>query len=229
MSDRLVSINLKSRLTLQTVEPRHSFALLFEDLDFMKLRFFAAMVAALLMTASAAAHAQAGIYVNPIASYVTNSVADHGPFAFLGDGSTSNVFWGVSMGGYYDFFRQGKLEAGIDVRDTYQHGNNALLNNFLVGARVQGSPFKMPFKPYAQLAVGAGTTSAPTSQIRITRATGVFTGGVDYTLNHRFDFRVVEVSYGTLATVSTATIGSGPSIPNSHLWNFSTGFVIKLP
>lgn len=194
----------------------------------MKLRFFAAIVAALIMTA-AAAHAQAGIYINPLASHVSNSVADSGPFAFLGENSTSNVFWGVSMGGYYDFFRQGNLEAGIDVRDTLQHANNAMLNNFLVAARVQGAPFKKPFKPYAQLAVGAGTTRAPTSQVRITRATGVFTGGCDYTLNHRFDWRVIEISYGTLATVSTSSVGSGPSIPNSHLLNFSTGFVIKLP
>jgi hypothetical protein len=133
------------------------------------------------------------------------------------------------MGGYYNFYQNGKVNVGVDVRDTWQHGNNALLNNFLVGVRVQGAPFKMPFKPYAQGAVGAGTTSAPTNSLRITRATGVLTGGVDYTLNNRFDWRVFEASYGTLATVSTATVGSGPSIPNSHLWNFSAGFVIKIP
>jgi hypothetical protein len=193
----------------------------------MKLRFIAAIV--VFSLTSIAAHAQAGIYVNPIASYVSNSVPDFGPFAFLGEGSKSNVFWGVSMGGYYNFYQQGKLNVGIDVRNTYQHGNGALLNNFLVGIRVQGSPFTRPYKPYAQAAIGAGTTSAPTNNLRITRATGVFTGGVDRTLNQRFDWRVFEVSYGTLATVSTATVGSGPSIPNSHLWNFSTGFVIKLP
>jgi hypothetical protein len=194
----------------------------------MKLRFFAAIAVAFFLT-SIAAHAQAGIYVNPIASYITNSVADSGPFAFLGQNSKSNVFWGVSMGGYYNFYQQPKLDVGVDVRDTIQHGNGAMVNNFLVGIRAQGSPFKRPFKPYGQLAVGAGTTHAPTNSLRITRATGVFTGGVDYTLNHRFDWRIFELSYGTLATVSTSSVGSGPSIPNSHLWNFSTGFVIKIP
>src|SRR5580693_2179909 len=113
----------------------------------MKLRFIAAIV--VFSLTSIAAHAQAGIYVNPIASYISNSVADTGPFAFLGEGSKSNVFWGVSMGGYYNFYRQGNLQAGIDVRDTLQHANNAMANNFLVAARVQGEPFKMPFKPYA--------------------------------------------------------------------------------
>jgi len=194
----------------------------------MKLRFFAAMVAALFMTASAA-HAQAGIYINPIATYVSNSVADTGPFAFLGENSKSHTFWGVSMGGYYNLYQKGNLQAGIDVRDTIQHGNSALLNNFLVGARVQGEPFKRPFKPYAQLAVGAGTTRAATSQVHITRATGVFTAGCDYTINHRFDWRVIEASYGALTTVSTSSIGSGPNIPATRLIGFSTGFVIKIP
>ncbi len=194
----------------------------------MKLRFFAAIVVGLSMT-TIAAHAQAGIYVNPIATHVSNSVADTGPFAFLGENSKSQWFYGISLGGYYDLYHQGKLNAGIDVRDSIQHGNNASLNQFLVGVRISGSPFKRPIKPYGQVSVGAGTTRAPTNQLHITKLAVSAAGGADYTLNRHFDWRVIEVSYGSLATISTATVGSGPSIPNSHLIGLSTGIVIRIP
>ena len=193
----------------------------------MKLRFFAAIVVSFAMT-TIAAHAQVGIYVSPIATHIANSVADTGPFAFLGENSKSQWFYGISIGGYYDLYNQGKLRAGIDIRDTIQHGNNASVNQFLVGARVSGSPFKRPFKPYGQLSVGAGTTKAPTNQLHLTRAVFSGAGGVDYTLNRRFDWRIIEVSYGSLTTISTASIGSGQSIPNSRLLGLSTGIVIHI-
>ncbi len=195
----------------------------------MKLRFFAAIVVALGMT-TIAAHAQvAGIYINPIGTHVTNSYADSGPFAFLGQNSTAQTFYGISIGGYVNLYHEGKLDAGLDIRDTIEHGNSASLNQFLVGGRISGSPFKLPIKPYAQLSVGAGTTRAPTNNLHITRFVPSVAGGVDYTLNRIFDWRVIEVSYGSLATVSTSTVGSGPTIPNSRLLGFSTGFVIKIP
>jgi hypothetical protein len=194
----------------------------------MKFRFFAAIVVALAMT-TIAARAQLGIYVNPIGTHVTNSVADTGPFAFLGQDSKSQWFYGVSIGSYMNLYHQGKVNAGLDVRDTIQHGNNASLNQFLVGGRVAVSPFKIPIKPYAQLSVGAGTTRAPTNNVHITRFVPSVAVGADYTLSRHFDWRIFEVSYGSLATVSTSSVGSGPNIPNSHLLGFSTGFVIKVP
>lgn len=48
----------------------------------------------LLLLLVPASHAQIGLYVNPIATHVTNSVADTGPFAFPGDGVTSRTFLG---------------------------------------------------------------------------------------------------------------------------------------
>jgi hypothetical protein len=193
----------------------------------MKLRFFAAIVVALAMT-TIAAHAQAALYLNPIGTHVSNSATDTGPFAFLGENSKSQWFYGVSAGGYYDFYVQGKFRVGLDVRDTIQHGNNASLNQFLVGLRVSGSPFVHPIKPYAQLSIGAGTTRAPTNNLHITRFVPSVAGGVDYALNHRFDWRVFEISYGSLATVSTSSVGSGPFIPNAKLIGISTGFVIHI-
>ena len=86
-----------------------------------------------------------------------------------------------------------------------------------------------PIKPYAQFSVGAGTTRAPTNNVHLTRFLPSVAVGADYTLNRHFDWRIVEVSYGSLATVSTSSIGSGPFIPNARLLGFSTGFVFKFP
>jgi len=194
----------------------------------MKFRFLATVV--VLALTSVAAHAQAGIYLNPIAIRVSNSVADTGPFAFLGQGSTSQFFEGVNFGGYYNFFHQGQFEAGLDLRDAITRGNNASLNSFLAGARVAVSPFRLPFKPYAQVSVGTGRTSSPTSQLHTSKVEyGVF-AGVDYTLNRHFDFRAIEVGYSSLQTISSSIVGGSTlAIPSSSLLSISTGIVIRIP
>lgn len=174
-----------------------------------------------------AAHAQIGLYINPVAIRVSNAQADTGPFAFLGDNSTSRMFYGVNLGGYYDFYHQGKLEAGVDLRDSITHGNNASLNSFLLGVRVAGKPFSNPIKPYIQASVGLGTTRPPTSSVRTSKAEyGIF-GGADYPLNRHLDFRIVEVGFGSLTTASSTTIGGIGNIPASRLLNISSGLVLR--
>lgn len=191
----------------------------------MKFRFFALVVGFALTTV--AAYAQVGLYLNPIATRVSNSQADTGPFAFLGSNNTSKMFYGVDMGGYYNFYQQGKNEAGLDVRDSIVHGNNASLNSFLLGIRVATKPFANPLKPYVQVSVGVGTSRPPTSTVRINRAQyGIF-GGADYALNKHVDFRVVEVGFNSLLTASTTTIAGTGNIPASKLISVSTGFVFR--
>src|SRR5438874_8127991 len=109
----------------------------------MKLRLFATALAAFAVS-SAAAHAQIGVYMNPVAIRVSNSVADTGPFAFLGQNSKSQVMYGYMLGGYDDFFHSGKLNAGIDMRLEDLHANNAMLRDFFLGVRVSGTPFTRP-------------------------------------------------------------------------------------
>lgn len=191
----------------------------------MKFRFFALVVGFALTTV--AAYAQVGLYLNPIAIRVSNSQADTGPFAFLGNNSTSRIFAGVDMGGYYNFYHEGKTEAGVDVRDSLVHGNSAALNSFLVGIRVATKPFSFPLKPYLQASVGVGTSRPPTSTVHISRAQyGIF-GGADYPLGRHVDFRVVEVGFNSLLTASTTTIGGTGNIPASKLLSFSSGFVFR--
>jgi hypothetical protein len=191
----------------------------------MKFRLFAVVVGLALTTI--AAHAQVGLYLNPIAIRVSNSKADSGPFAFLGENSTSKMFYGVNFGGYYDFYQQGKTEVGLDVRDSIVHGNSASLNSFLVGIRVATKPFSRPLKPYLQASVGIGTSRPPTTTVRTNRAEFGVYGGVDYELNRHVDYRIAEVGFNSLTTASSTTIGGIGDIPASRLISFSTGLVFR--
>jgi len=193
----------------------------------MKLRSLAAV--AVLVIATVAAHAQVGLYFNPVAIRVSNSSADAGPYAFLGQNSTSQVFYGFDFGGYYDFLHSGPLSAGVDVRESDLHANNAMLRSFLVGARVSAKPFTRPIKPYVQLSVGLGTTKAPTSTVHISKLDYAIYGGIDYTLKKHIDFRVLEIGYGSLTTVSSADVGGGAllNIPAASQVSFSSGLVFR--
>jgi hypothetical protein len=195
----------------------------------MKLRYLATVVFLALTTV--AAHAQVGLYINPIATYVSNSKTDVGPFAFLGPNSTSRTFWGVNIGGYYDFYHatSSSLTVGMDVRWDDLRANNAVLKDFLVGLRVSGKPFTHPIKPYFQASVGEGATKSPTSSIIVKKFDYRFTGGVDYTLQRHIDFRMVEVGYGQLQTISSATVGAGGdiTIPSSNMLSISSGLVFR--
>jgi hypothetical protein len=201
----------------------------------MKLRYLATVVVLVLTTVAAHAQEQqqeqgnVGLYFNPIAIRASNSHADSGPYAFLGQNSTSNVFYGYNLGGYYDFYHSGKLNAGLDARFADLHANNAMLRDLLGGVRVSGQPWKRPFKPYAEITIGTGTTKAPDSTIKVRKLDYAIFGGVDYTLARHVDWRVFEIGYGSLVTVSTATVGGGGPFPTtaSTLINFSAGLVFR--
>jgi hypothetical protein len=193
----------------------------------MKLRSIAAV--AVLALATLAAHAQVGLYFNPVAIRVGNSSADAGPYAFLGQNSTSQVFYGYGFGGYYDFLHAGPIAAGFDVRESDLHANNAMLRSFLVGARVSAKPFSRPIKPYLQASVGVSTTKAPASTVHVSKFDYALYGGVDYTLQKHVDFRVLEIGYGSLTTVSSADVGGGGTlnIPAASQVSFSSGLVFR--
>ena len=194
----------------------------------MKLRYLATVVVLALTTV--AAHAQVGLYLNPIAINVRNSVQDTGPFNFLGTGSTARTFWGADFGGYYDFYHASNgIGAGIDLRQSVLHANNAALKEFFFGVRVSAKPFARPFKPYVEAAIGAGATKSPGSQISVKKVDYRFYGGLDYTLQRHIDIRAIEVGYGTLGTISSATVGAGGNIaiPSSQLISVSSGLVFR--
>jgi hypothetical protein len=150
-------------------------------------------------------------------------------FAFLGDGTTARTFWGANIGGYYDRWHGEKFDAGIDIRDTVVGANNAKLNNFLVGVRLVAKNISPSWRPYVQLSGGAGSTRAPHSTVRTTRATyGVF-AGADYKLSRAIDVRAFEIGYGSLTTISSASVGNTTtSFPAANLLQVSAGIVFRI-
>ena len=191
----------------------------------MKLRHLVVVVA--LSLAAAAAQAQVGLYINPVFDHISNSTPDSGTFSFLGPNTTSRMFYGVDLGGYYDFFHGAKVNGGVDVREVMVRGNNAGLKSFLVGARLSSHPFKAPIKPYVQASIGVGSSHAPTNALAIKKAQyGLFVGA-DYTLAKHVDWRVAEVGYGSVTTVSSETVGGTVSLPSDSVLSFSTGFVFR--
>jgi hypothetical protein len=170
-----------------------------------------------------------GLYVNPVGIRITNSQADTGSFAFLGDNATSRIFWGATFGGYVNFFHHPKFDAGIDLRDTIVKANNAGLNSFLVSARILPKPIAEVFKPYVQVSVGVGSSKPPTSPIHLNRAQyGVF-AGLDYTLAKHVDFRAFELGYGAVTTINSGDFGGTTSFPSSRLLSISSGLVFRVP
>lgn len=193
----------------------------------MKLRLLVVSCFAFAML-TLGAHAQAGLYFNPSIYRISNSKADTGPFAFLGDNTTSRMFYGVQFGGYYDFYHAAKLDVGVDIRDTIVHGNNANLNDFSLGLRVSPKPAMFVFKPYAEVAVGAASSKPPTSSVHRSKASIEGRVGVDYPVAKHLDLHVIEVAYGTADTINSGNFNSGLSFPNSKLLSFSTGLVFRL-
>jgi hypothetical protein len=170
-----------------------------------------------------------GLYVNPVGIHITNSKADSGTFAFLGDNTTARTFYGASIGGYVNFFHAPRFDAGIDVRDTIVSSNNAHLNSFLVGARVMPKPIAENFKPYLQVSVGVGSSKPPTSPIHLNRLQyGIF-GGLDYTLAKHVDFRAFELGYGAVSTVNSGNFGGTTTFSASRLFSISAGLVFRVP
>ncbi len=193
----------------------------------MKLRFLVPALALALTTI--AAHAQVGIYVLPVVSRISLPQADNGPFAFLGDGQTAQVFGGIAFGGYYEFVHLPKADLGVDIRETIQHGNNASLDSFMGGLRLVGKPMtRLKVKPYGQFSVGDGRTTSALNSAHINRMQFAIYGGVDRPLNPHIDWRLIEVSFGEVSPVSSsAFLYNGPALPNARVLGFSTGFVFR--
>jgi hypothetical protein len=170
-----------------------------------------------------------GLYVNPVGTHITNSQADTGPFAFLGDNTTARMFWGANIGGYVNFYHHPKYDAGIDIRDSIVTGNNARLNSFLVGGRIVAKPIADKFKPYAQLSVGVGSSKPPTSSVHLSRFEYGIYGGLDYTLAKHVDFRAFELGYGSVSTVNSGNFYGPTTFPSSRLFSISSGLVFRIP
>jgi len=199
----------------------------------MKLRslFVALAVSVAVFTAVAPtnAHAQGALYFNPVAIRVS-TVADNGNYSFLGPNTTSRMFWGFTLGGYYTIPAQKKypVNFGVDIRDTLVHANNAEINTFALGVRIAGTTTGK-FHPYLEPFVADGSSRAPSTTLHITKGNYGVLGGGDLDLTKHITFRVAEVGYSRLTTASDGTIGGSATVPSATLIHISTGFVFRIP
>ncbi len=180
----------------------------------------------LLGLVAVGARAQVSAYFNPIVTRASNSQVDTGTFAFLGNGNTSALRGGVSLGASYMFQSAGRVQFGVDLRDEWQGGGDSLLNDFLVGGRaVYAATDRL--RPYLQISGGAGTTRAPFTAVRTTKAMAKVYAGVDYRVSPHVDFRAAEIGFGELTTASSAQYNSSISYPADTLISFSSGLVFR--
>lgn len=191
----------------------------------MKLRLFVLAFAALMT--GLAAHAQTGLYFNPVVTRISNSTPDTGPFAFLGQDVTSRFFGGVDFGGYYTFAHYTKFDISVDVRDAIEHGDSASINSFLLGLRLAAKPMTYGLKPYIQVSVGAGRTESPINPRHVEKAEYDAFVGVDKAIGSHVDFRAIELGYGGVSTISSNTVGASAPLPTSKLFNISSGLVFR--
>ena len=194
----------------------------------MKLRLLLLVLA--LALATAAARAQGAIYFNPVVTRISNSTPDSGPFAFLGQGGTSQIFGGVMFGGYYTVLNQPKFDVSLDIRDQLEHGGGASLNSLLFGPRISANHLSRPaLKPYLEIMAGEGRSKSQLSAIHITKFEYDAFLGADYALNRHVDWRIAEIGYGQVTTSSSYIYGGPTPIPAANLLHFSTGFVFRFP
>jgi hypothetical protein len=192
----------------------------------MKFRLLAAIAG--LALATGAAHAQIGIYGTPVFSRISNTNADSGPFAFLGQNATSAIFKGFGVGVYDDFLHSGSTDAGVDLRASILRGNGSQFNSFLIGARVAFNSHSR-MNPYIEALGGVGGSKAAASTIYFSKLEYGIAGGLDYKLGRRVDFRVFEVNLGSVQTISSNSFAQTTTPPSSVLINISTGFVFHIP
>ncbi len=198
----------------------------------MNLRSLIVVVACALAPVAfeAPLQAQTGLYLNPIAMRISNSVADHGTFAFLGQYSKSQIFYGVNFGVYHDFAVPNyPFKVGLELRDSYLHGSGAVLNNFLVGVRLASNVFDNHFKVYLEPFFGDGKSGAPFTVFRIGKVEYGAFAGIDYATHKHIDFRLIEIGYASLITASSETIGGTGAVPASNILSFTSGIVFRFP
>jgi hypothetical protein len=153
-----------------------------------------------------AARAQAGVYAGFAAS----------------DYHVPNVGWqyGPLFGVYYQPWGAPFLRAGLDVRASLLGSGSEKVDSILVGPRVQIHPHVVPVMPYAEILIGGSHVNVGQGSAVIDKTGAEYqvVGGIDMTIFPRLDWRIAEVSWGSVQNagdVKPATV--------------TTGLVLRLP
>jgi hypothetical protein len=174
--------------------------------------FARALFAIALLLSTGHARAQLGIY---------------GQFGTTHDPTISGWYKGFTAGGYGNFLNAGPIHLGVDVRGSYQMGDQYNYRNFLIGPRLQVKPPVLPLRPYLQAAIGFGGSrytgySGLGSHYSNKLQYGII-GGLDFTVLPHVDLRIPEVGY-----LRESGISSGAPAKNVDLVSLGFGLVVRL-
>lgn len=166
-----------------------------------------------LVSASAAARAQVGLY----------GMGSGGHFSEPGAQGGTITAWGGTVGLYDNFIPLGPVKLGGDGRVFVQNSGNSTpygnkLLGGLIGLRLALSVPAIPFHPYIQAEVGGVGTNNGDSASRTASVAYQVQGGLDVTVFPHLDLRG---EYGA---------GQASSIQNSGhtLEEFGAGVVLRL-
>jgi hypothetical protein len=216
----------------------------------MKLRSLALFLA--FAFASAAAHAQAGVYLTFDAQQFNQSGIYANP-ASTPTGPHGNVdspwTYGAGYGAYYDFThvpnlltiltagtgsRTVTLHTGPVVLGVDGHGETMRLSEYNSTLNRQDGVFSiraaakspvMKSTPYVYAGIGIGHTKIPFATNYQNNIYYQFGVGVDRKIRGRLDWRILDANAGFL---NSYTVGAGPNQSN-YLITLGTGFVYRLP
>jgi hypothetical protein len=196
----------------------------------MKLRSIAIISA--LALASAAAHAQIGVY----ATFDAQNFTRTGLLANPPAGSTNSAspwLYGPIFGAYYTVssipklgkLHTGPVAIGIDVRgDILRTSSTYARADGLIGLRVTPKKPIFSLVPYLQGSAGIGHTKV-TGQLNYTNNWSYQAAvGVDHKIKGRIDWRVVE---GTAGFLGSYQAGTAPGDTNYN-YSLSSGMVVRL-
>jgi len=208
----------------------------------MKLRTLAIVLAVTI--ASAAAHAQSGVYLTMNAQQFTQEGVDFPPFPHSMDIDRPWLY-GPGYGVYYDVTRLphilvlkgGKLNTGPVVIGIDARGQTLRLSEYhssfnaqdgLFSIRVATKDKFMGVTPYIQGGFGIGHTKVPFRTSYSNNFMYQFSIGADRHLRGKLDWRVVEASAGTLNNYNTGyyPLGVGPGQSN-YMVTLATGLVFR--
>jgi hypothetical protein len=175
------------------------------------------LIAALVVLAAAAAHAQvASIYVTYAPTHLTNVQTGTPP--------QYTTYWTNGFGGgvTVNFLPLPVVSLGLDLRGSTQPGTPGA-DTGQAGIKLTVHPPAFNVKPYVEAAAGyLGTrtvsTSTPGSTHNGTYLTWEILGGIDYPLVHFLDLRLIEVGGGQ-------AINTGAGV-NPSLFTVNTGLVL---
>jgi len=212
----------------------------------MKLRTIALVLSVAL--ASAAAHAQTGVYVTGDAQQFTQK----GVLLFPGTHTNIDKLWlyGATYGVYYDFNRlpligklkTGPVAVGVDGRgDIFRlnvYGSQIDREDGIFSLRISAKKPTKRFRllgtaPYGQGGFGIGHTRNAFRTYYNNNFIYQFSVGFDRPLSHKYknlDWRVLEVSAGSLANYPTgyyAGNGGAGTNQSNHMITIGTGIVFR--